>query len=114
MKWNSFIKAEFFKQFAAFGVFFAVACVCFIGRPQTPEVSLAMPPPQGSCDQPSNSTSLLNSTLEEEVAGTNCTEEEMVVDTSFGGCYLLATDSLMNQVKVNHCTGLKILYCNDP
>ena len=105
MKWESFIKAEFFRQFFAFGVFFLVACICFIGRPATPEVSLALPAPQGSCAPlMDNSTLLFNSTMEEEVVGANCTEEEMVVDTSFGGCYLHATDSLMNQVNVTSCT----------
>ena len=98
VKWESFVKREFFKQFFAFTIFFFVGCVCFIARPGIPEGSC---PSSGFNSSSENSTSWLsfNSSLEGEVGG-NCTEEEMEIDTSFEGCHLLAADSTTDKVRL--------------
>ena len=96
VKWESFVKAEFFKQFFAFTVFFFVGCVCFIARPSTPEGSCP-----SSFEASENSTILLsfNSSMDGDMVG-NCTEEEMEVDTSFEGCHLLTADSIIDKIRL--------------
>ena len=107
VKWQTFIKREFFKQMIQFTIFFALAITAFIIRPV---------PPESECSEGGNMTMLngtwLNQTnltsldlnlgnlslllLNSNVTNATCEEEK----TTFQNCYLHEFDEPWQQVRI--------------
>ena len=109
VKWNSFVKREFFKQMFIFTIFFFLSMFAFLVRPL----------PRGVChpEDPANST--LEMTTETPLVDesiiewnatdvenateyiTSCEEGEILhVATDFGVCYLHSLETLEEQIRL--------------
>ena len=107
VKWNSFVKREFFKQMFIFSIFFFLSMFVFLVRPI----------PRGVCnpEDPANSTteSIAETDFVDSVLGldatnvtngtefiTSCEEGEILhVETEFGVCYLHSVETLEEQIR---------------
>ena len=103
VKWETFIKREFFKQMTQFTIFFCLAITAFIIRPPTPEPE---------CKQENNSTELIgNETVSSWTTdlmdpalvlmsnGTNATCE-LVSQTKFTNCYLHSMETTEEYIRL--------------
>ena len=100
VKWNSFVKREFFTQMFIFTVFFFLSMYSFLVRPL----------PRGVCnpETPTNSTSEpFDNDNDIGTNGTNTTEfvesceegDRLHVATELGVCYLHSVETLQEQIR---------------
>ena len=94
VKWETFIKREFFKQMIQFSIFFALAITAFIIRPLVPEPD---------CGQEASNMTALNSSLANltmmMMNETNFTCEA-VSKTSVYNCYLHEFEEPDQQIRL--------------
>ena len=111
VKWESFIKREFFKQMFQFSIFFVLALIAFLLRPvptgTCPEKALLSNNTKELTDSPLT-TLVFNETLE-ETAGQNCTEDVMYIPTKIGECYLHTFETLTDQIRISCEVSIVIL-----
>ena len=121
VKWNTFIKREFFKQMAMFTVFFSLAITAFIIRPLVPEEecdqeeeetssgNLTMSPLTTDMEEPpmaalllSNATNATCEMVARQVSdGQSVSIHEVILifRTHFTNCYLHSIEEPMDQIR---------------
>ena len=121
VKWNTFIKREFFKQMAMFTVFFSLAITAFIIRPLVPEEecdqeeeetssgNLTMSPLTTDMEEPpmavlllSNATNATCEMVARQVSdGQSVSIHEIILifRTHFTNCYLHSIEEPMDQIR---------------
>ena len=114
VKWETFIKREFFKQMTQFTIFFSLAITANILRPQVPEEECAeddttLPELTGNETDPSSSwtsdlemTSKNSSQLTALMLMTNATNAtcQLVSQTEFSNCYLHSMETTEEYIRL--------------
>ena len=111
VKWETFIKREFFKQMLQFTIFFCLAITAFVLRPLVPESSCRQINENNKTDIFNNQTDLpwttdieqtLNITTVMELLAGNVTNStcEMVTKTSLTNCYLHSFETPLQQLRL--------------
>ena len=104
VKWESFVKREFFKQMFQFTIFFVLAMVAFLLRPvptgRCSPLKLSAP---NSTESDLNETVVamyLNQSYDSDQVSQNCSEDDMTIPTELGECYLHTFETLPDQIRL--------------